>query len=67
MTTFVKWMRKIMTNKLEHCVPQSGRALRTLHLMFVHANSPGRMSILAEGIWRVRDAPQTRQDRTYRT
>ena len=21
-----------MTNKLEHCVPQSGRALRTLHM-----------------------------------
>ena len=37
---------EMMTNKLEYYVPESERALRALHLMFDHANSPDRMSIL---------------------
>ena len=35
-----------MTNKLQYYVRESERTLRVLHLMFVHANSPDRMSIL---------------------
>ena len=38
-----------MTNILEYYVPESEGALRALHLMFAEANSPDRMSILAQG------------------
>ena len=40
---------EMTTNKLEYYVPESVRMLRILHLMFAHADSPDRMSILAQG------------------
>ena len=41
-----------MTNKLQYYVRESERTLRVLHLMFVHANSPDRMSILLKDLLR---------------
>ena len=38
------------TNKLEYCVPKSERTLRELHLMFASADSPDRMSNIAQGL-----------------
>ena len=38
------------TNKLEYYVPKSERTLRELHLMFAHADSPDRMSNIAQRI-----------------
>ena len=37
------------TNKLEYYVPKSERTLRELHLMFASADSPDRMSNIAQG------------------
>ena len=38
------------TNKLEYYVPKSERTLRELHLMFASADSPDRMSNIAQRI-----------------
>ena len=38
------------TNKLEYYVPKSERTLRELHLMFASADSPDRMSSIAQRI-----------------
>ena len=45
----MNWKKTFWTNKLEYCVLESERTLRVLHLMFAHADSPDRMSILAQG------------------
>ena len=37
------------TNNLEYCVLESVRMLRMLHLMFANADSPDRMSNIAQG------------------
>ena len=38
------------TNNLEYCVLESVRMLRMLHLMFANADSPDRMSNIAQRI-----------------
>ena len=41
---------KKTTHKLEYYVPESERTLRVLHLMFALADSPDRMSNIAQGL-----------------
>ena len=48
------------TNFLEYDVPESVRTLRVLHLKFAEADSPDRMSNLAQGSWLVAGMPPTR-------
>ena len=41
---------EMKTNNLEYCVQESKRTLRGLHLMFAIADSPDRMSNIAQGL-----------------
>ena len=56
---------EMTTNKLEYCVLESERTLRVLHLMFAHADSPDRMSNLAQGTWLVASMPPTRGEQHH--
>ena len=65
LTIFVNWKKTFWTNKLEYCVLESERTLRVLHLMFAHADSPDRMSNLAQGTRLVASMPPTRGEQHH--